>query len=268
MLPATKWTGLGHVFVLGALTAFGQAPSAPPAFEVASVKPSDPAQTIAIRRSGYRISTSNTSLQMLITWAYDVHSDRLYGKPKWLDAVRYDIVANAPQESKPVARAPSQVSRLQQMMQVLLAERFKLLIHRETRELRMYAMVVAKSGSKIRLTEAGDNMGQNPFSMPGRGRLIGTKVSTEMLAKALSDQLGHSVQDQTGLKGVFDFTLEWEPDAESIGADGAPAPSADVRTGASLITAIQEQLGLKLEARKGPVEVLVIDHIESTPTEN
>jgi uncharacterized protein (TIGR03435 family) len=100
-----------------------------------------------------------------------------------------------------------------------------------------------------------------------RNRHILSPLSQSLLWPPF-DQLGHSVQDQTGLKGVFDFTLEWEPDAESTGADGAPATSADVRTGASLITAIQEQLGLKLEARKGPVEVFVIDHIESTPTEN
>ena len=203
---------------------------------------------------------------MLITWAYDVHSDRLLGIPKWLDSVRYDIVANAPQESRAVRREPGQVSQLQQMTQALLAERFKLIIHRETKELAMYALVVAKSGPKVHLTEAGEVMGQNPFNMPGRGRLIGTQVSTGMLAKVLSDQLGRSVQDHTGLKGVFDFTLEWEPDMQSTSAEGMPAGPA--QTGSSLFTAIQEQLGLKLEPRKGPVEVLVIDHIESTPTEN
>jgi uncharacterized protein (TIGR03435 family) len=111
-------------------------------------------------------------------------------------------------------------------------------------------------------------MNQNPFSMPGRGHLIGTKVTAEMLAKALSDQLSRSVQDQTALKGVFDFTLEWEPDAQPDDADDAPAPSAGVRTGSSLFSAIQEQLGLKLEPRKGQVEVFVVDHIERTPTEN
>ena len=88
-----------------------------------------------------------------------------------------------------------------------------------------------------------------------------------MLAKVLSDQLGRSVQDQTGLKGVFDFKLEWEPEVSSTRADGLPT-APDLRGGSSLFTAIQEQLGLKLEARKGPVEVLVIDHIESAPTEN
>jgi uncharacterized protein (TIGR03435 family) len=253
------------VFLLAALTgAYAQSP----AFEVASIKPSDPAGTVAIRRSGYRIATTSTSLLFLIAWAYDVHSDRLYGKPNWLDSVRYDIIANAPQDNRPAPpRLPGQPTELQQMMQALLAERFGLVVHRETRELSMYALVVAKGGPKIRLTEAPAVMGQTPFSMPGRGRLVGAQVSAEMLAKVLSDQLSRSVQDQTGLQGVFDFKLEWEPDASSTGPDGVPAPS-NLRTDSSLFTALQEQLGLKLEVRKGPVEVLAIDHIESTPTEN
>jgi uncharacterized protein (TIGR03435 family) len=239
-----------------------------PAFEVASIKPSDPAGTVAIRRSGHRIATTSTSLQFLITWAYDVHSDHLYGKPNWLDSVRYDVLAGGPQDDGPAPpRLTSQPSELQQMMQALLAERFKLVIHRETRELPMYALVVAKGGPKIRLTEARALMGQTPFRMTARGRLTGTQVSAEMLAKVLSDQLGRSVQDQTRLKGVFDFKLEWEPEASSTRPDGVPAP-AGLPTGPSLFIAMQEQLGLKLEARKGPVEVLVIDRVESAPTEN
>jgi len=258
----------GILVLFAGCIANGQSPEARPAFEVASIKPSDPTGTIGIKRSGYRLWTSNTSLQMLLTWAYDIHSDRLYGKPAWLDSVQYDIVANAPQEGRALRRDPGQASPLQQMMQTLLAERFKLVIHRETRELPIYALVVAKSGPKVHLTESPDSMNQNPFSMPGRGHLIGTKVTAEMLAKALSDQLSRSVQDQTALKGVFDFTLEWEPDAQPDDADDAPAPSAGVRTGSSLFSAIQEQLGLKLEPRKGQVEVFVVDHIERTPTEN
>jgi uncharacterized protein (TIGR03435 family) len=101
--------------------------------------------------------------------------------------------------------------------------------------------------------------------MPGRGSLAGTQVSTEMLTKVLSSQVHRSVQDYTGLKGVFDFKLEWEPDAATL-YENLTTPG--LATGSSLFTAIQEQLGLKLEARKGFVEVLVIDHIESAPTEN
>ncbi len=127
----------------------------------------------------------------------------------------------------------------------------------------MYALVVAKGGPKIRLTEAPDVMGQNPFRVPRPGLLLGAQVTAEMLAKVLSDQLGRTVRDETGLAGVFDFKLEWQPEAPPTRPDDLSAPA-----GSSLFTAVQEQLGLKLEARKGPVEILVIDHIESVPTEN
>ena len=234
----------------------------PPAFEVASIRPSDPASRISIARSGDRLTTTNTSLEMLITWAYDIRDDRLFGKPKWLDSDRYDIVAKAGQSLGP--------GRLQQMMQSLLASRFQLALHRETRELAMYAMVIGKDGAKVHLTEASGPAGQNPFSMPGRGRLTGSLVTAGMLANVLSNQLGRSVQDQTGLKGVFDFSLEWEPDtdAPSTNVDAVSEPSASARAGPSIFTAIQEQLGFKLERRKGPVEVIVIDHVENVPTGN
>jgi uncharacterized protein (TIGR03435 family) len=238
----TSAIALGCALVLSSWPAFGQA-AAPAAFEVASIKPSDPAQPIAIRRSGDRLATVSTSLEFLITWAYDIHTDRVYGKPKWLDSTRYDILANAPEPADFKGR-----------MQALLAERFKLAVHRETRELPIYALVVAKGGPKVELREHTGPMGQNPFGMPGRGVLVGTEVTAGMLAKVLENQLGRSVMDETGLKGVFDFKLEWSPDQSTEGA--------------SLFTAVQEQLGLKLEARKGPVEVLIIDRIENTPTEN
>ena len=208
--------------------------------------------------SGDRIAITSASLEWLITWAHDIHTSRLYSKPNWLNSVRYDILANAPGYDAEDDRRPG---RLQRMMQALLRDRFKLVLHTETRELPMYAMVVAPSGLKIHLTELRGEIGQSPFGRPGRGRLVGAQVTSEMLANVLSNQLGRTVQDQTGLSGVFDFKLEWEP-------DGQATDSTNARMGPSLFTAIQEQLGLKLEARKGSVEVLVIDRIERTPTEN
>ena len=246
---------VGGIALFAVCFARGQSP----AFEVASIKPSDPSRPIAINRSGYHLATTSTSLLFLITWAYDVHSDHVYGQPKWLDSVRYDIVANASEDTRPApARRAGGPTVLQQMMQSLLAERFQLGLHREMKELPVYALTVAKTGAKFQLAEEPEKFGLNPFHMPGRGRLAGTQVTAAMLAKVLSGQLGRTVQDQTGLKGVFDFKLEWEPDPGS--------PNAG--SGASIFTAIEEQLGLKLEARKAPVEVLVIDRIESAPTAN
>ena len=247
---------------LAAAMAMGQGP---PAFEVASIKPSDATSTMAIRRSGHRIATVNTSLEFLIGWAYDIHTDRIYGKPKWLDTARYDITASGPGWDRP---HPGELSPLQLMMQALLAERFKLAAHRETRELPMYALTVAKGGPKFTTRPHNGPMGQNPFGGSGRGVLVGNEVNAGMLAKVLAQEVGRSVKDETGLQGVFDFKLQWEPDAPAPGAGDAPGTMANLRGGSSLFTAIQEQLGLKLEARKGPVEVLVIDHVEAKPTEN
>jgi uncharacterized protein (TIGR03435 family) len=242
MVRRTSMIALGCALALSSWPAFGQA-ATPPEFDVASIKPADPTKPVAIRRSGNHFVTVNTSLEFLITWAYDINSDLVYGKPKGLNSARYDILANAPEETD-----------LRERMQALLAERFHLAVHRETRELPVYALVVAKGGPKVQLREHTGDFGQNPFRFAGKGRMTGTEVSAEMLAKVLADQLGRTVKDATGLKGVFDFRLEWSPDQNTEGA--------------SLFTAVQEQLGLKLEARKGPVEVLVIDRVESAPTEN
>jgi uncharacterized protein (TIGR03435 family) len=257
-----KHTILRSILIASAgMPAFAQATAAPPGFEVASVKPSDPAGTLAIRRSGNRIFFSNTSLLFLITWAYDVHSDHVYNQPKWLDSVRFDIMANAPEDETPAApRLPGQPSELQRMMQALLADRFKLAVHKEEKELPVYALVVAKGGARVQLREAPKEFGQNPFRMPGAGLLVGTEVNAEMLAKVLSGQLSRTVEDHTGLKGVFDFKLEWQPDSTTAPAEAGAGPS--------IFTALQEQLGLRLEGRKGRLEVLVIDHIENAPTEN
>jgi bla regulator protein blaR1 len=264
-------TGKAGILVLLASVAFGQG-AAPATFELASIKPSDPASTMAIRRSGHRIATTNTSLLFLITWAYNVHSDHVFEKPGWLDKVHYDVVASAPEDRGPAAPvAPGQPTWLQRAMQALLAERFKLSLHKEMRELPMYVLVVGKDGPKFQLTPPPESMGQNPFRVPGPGRLIGTQVSAAMLAYVLGNQLGHTVEDQTRLTGVFDFKLEWQPDPPAgrmdmpaAGLEGAPVGSG----GSSIFAAIQEQLGLKLEARKGKIDVLVIDRIENSPTEN
>jgi uncharacterized protein (TIGR03435 family) len=226
------------------------------AFEVASIKPSGPnSPPTSISSSPGRFTTSATSLRRLVTWAYDVGDDRLVGAPDWLDSSRFDISATVPpkeQDEEPVRE------RLKVMMQSLLADRFRLVSHRETRELPIYALLVDRSGPKIQLRDAGADLGRNTFGMPGSGHLVGTKVTTRMLAKVLSEQLNRSVDDVTRLEGIFDFTLEWAPETDVANASGRP----------SIFTAIREQLGLRLEARRGPVEVLVIDGIERVPTEN
>jgi uncharacterized protein (TIGR03435 family) len=241
----------------------GQTPAPIPAFEIASIQAADPDRSMEIRRSGNRLTFSNYSLEMLILWAFNVRSDRLLGMPKGLDTVRYDISAVAPQETLP----PGLLNR---MMQSLLADRFKLVSHSETRELPYYALVVDKNGPKIQPEKLTGPVGQNPFRMAASGHLTGTKVTTEMLAKVLTDQIGRFVADQTGLSGVFDCTLEWAPEAgtQFDGQDGPMSSASELQNRASIFTAIREQLGLRLDARRGPVEVVVIDRVERAPTEN
>ena len=226
-------------------------------FEVATVKPSDPASTIGIRKlPGGRFVTSNTSLRLLITWAYDITDERLVGAPGWLDSARFDVDAKSPMDK------PTQ-QQLYRMMQALLAARFRLQVHQETRELPYYALQVDAGGPKVKVRDDGATVSQDPFQMNVPGRLSGTAVTAPMLAKVLAGQLGHYVEDKTGFQRVFDFTLVWRPD----GAAPEDTPSGgDMR--ASMFTAIREQLGFRLVPGKSAVPVIVVDHVERKPTEN
>jgi uncharacterized protein (TIGR03435 family) len=226
-----------------------------PAFEVATIKLSGPeSPPISIQRlPGGRLVTSNTPLPMLIQWAYQLDEGRLVGVPDGLGSLHFDVVAKSP-EPEPIA------GRMQLMMQRLLAERFKLAVHHETRELTAYALTTEPRGPKVRVVTTNEPAGPNPFKMTDRGTLIGSRVTADMLATVLSNQLGRPVQNTTGFTKAFDFTLQWAPDTGVVSGDGQDRPS--------LFTAIREQLGFRLAARKMPTDVVVIDHAERTPTEN
>ena len=225
-------------------------------FEVAAIKLSDASSPVGIRRlPGGRFVTSNTSLRLLITWTYDIGDERLVGAPGWLDSAGFDVAAKAPNENPTL-------DELHAMMKSLLDDRFKLRVHTETKDLPIYTLDVEKNGPKVRVLDASLAINHDPFKMTESGRLTGTSVTAGMLAKVLTNQLGHYVRDNTGFKGVFDFTLEWRPDSASSG-DG---PDADTR--ASIFTAIREQLGFRLTSGRAPVEVIAIDHVENHPTDN
>jgi uncharacterized protein (TIGR03435 family) len=175
----------------------------------------------------------------LIAYAYDVGEFQIRGGPSWIRVDEYDIVA------KPQGEAS--IERVKAMTRSLLAERLNLKLHRESAEQPVFALVVAKGGPKLQRSaaEGGPEVRGN-----GRGRLTMRKVTMEMTAAQLAARvLGRPVVDKTGIVGEFDINLEWTPDERP---DGGP----------SLFAALQEQLGLKLEAQKGSVEILVIDHIE------
>jgi uncharacterized protein (TIGR03435 family) len=214
-------------------------PAKQPSFEVASVKPSTTESgPVAIRRTQGQFSTSNTSLLFLIQWAYDLDEDRLVGTPKGLDSANFDILAKIPTDEKLI---PGQTLRF--MMQSLLSERFNLRVHRETRALSSYALVVDKNGPKVNFVDIGEGIGQNPFSMSDRGRLVGRKVTANMLAKALADQIHRPVEDATGIKGPFDFVLEWMPESADLDiAQGAQTALENGANRPSIFTAIRDQL--------------------------
>jgi uncharacterized protein (TIGR03435 family) len=209
-------------------------------FDVASVKPSNPNAVGSNSDSDPgRITMQNVTLKRCIMRAYEVPEIQITGGPKWLDESRFDIEARA--------GYPAQYAELNQMLQTLLAERFRLKLHHETRSLQGYAIVLAKDGLKMKRSAPGTrgHTNDNP------GSVVSKATSISRLALKLSNLLKIPVVDETGVSGSFDFTLRWIP-------DGAADPTA----GPSLFTAIQEQLGLRLEGRKVPVDMLVVDSAE------
>jgi uncharacterized protein (TIGR03435 family) len=167
--------------------------------------------------------------------------------------VSFDIVAKYPAETGNAQRAL--------MLQTLLAERFHLAIHRESKEMSAYALVVAKNGPKLIEVKPSATGTSN-----GRGRFQDRAISMAGLADQLARELERPVVDKTGLTAVYDLKLEWTPDDQpAVKGDGAPGEPA---MGPSIITALQEQLGLKLQTQKASVETIVVDHVDRAPVEN
>jgi len=228
---------------------FGQAP---PAFEVASVKVSHaPPNNDASRTTVGSVWMRNMTLRASIGMAYNVKELQVVGGPKWLDSERYDIDA----KSAGAAQGPE----LMAMLQTLLAERFQLALHRETKMFQGYALVVNKAGLKMSAVEPG-----KPSVNTHNTSMAAEKASMADLARNLSRRLKAQVDDSTGVTSVFDFKFELPPQDNRIAPTGGDDPGAFA---AALSAALQDQLGLKLEGRKIPVDVLTIDRAEK-PAEN
>ena len=222
----------------------------PPAFEAASVKLDRSGREQRWHREPGRLAVENLTLGDLVRYAYDVHSNQISGGPAWFDTDRWDIVATAGREISESER--------RRMLQTLLAERFQLTIRREMKDLPVYALVVAKGGPKLKANTDGIERDEMDVSAAGFSQLFCQDVPMSRIAMILFNPTGRIVIDRTGIEGNFDFKLEWMPD--SARAAGNP-------DGASIFTAVQEQLGLKLESTKAPVEILVIERAERA-TEN
>jgi uncharacterized protein (TIGR03435 family) len=312
-IMASRFTdlGAGKRVLLAALAltvtagpiALGLAQQAPPAgqilhatgpassFEVVTIKPNhsglDETMIGAVGHGapGDRFIATNITIKALICWAFagtsvPLPSDEVSGGPAWINSERYDIDAKL-EDSKAAAIAklsfPDNILQVRLMLQSLLADRFKLVAKDATVTRPVYALVIAKGGSKLKATVPGSESpieaGGHPVQFSGgRGEMSAHGTPLSVLTRFLSQEgLGRPVVDQTGLKGEYDFKLKWNPELDSPGMMQGPSPGEGPAppdsSGASIFTAVQDQLGLKLRATEGPVEDLVILKIEK-PSEN
>ncbi|HEY6338574.1 MAG TPA: TIGR03435 family protein [Candidatus Sulfotelmatobacter sp.] len=233
--------------------------NADPSFEVATIKPSkpdEPGKAFLVR--GNRFKTVNTTLSELISFAYGVHSKQVIGAPAWTGTDKFDIDAQPDGEGAPSDK------QWKGMLQKLIVERFKLTFHRDKKELSVYVLSVAKNGAKLTKSD-GDPNGLPGLFFRQLGALNVRNANmadfTGLMQNAVLDR---PVVDQTGLTGRFDFTLNWTPDDSQFGGMGAKIPPSTDSANAPppLYTAIQEQIGLKLEATKAPADVIVVDRVE------
>ena len=328
MIGATVAAGMA---VATACAAFGQSAATPLKFEVASIKPAaaspDGRLMIRERVGPGQLDYSSVSLKTMIQRACEVQDYQISG-PDWMASTRFDVVAKLP--------ADTPRSKVPEMLRSLLADRFKLAIHRDIKELPMYGLVVGKNGPRMKESEVDPNtpppdggrgtggpaanggplanggagaaggrarMGREGtpqfapgldcgprgesavpagwFTRNGLGHVQGHTMNMASLVTLLGALLRSPVKDQTGLKGNYDFDLDYTPDEGQplspagvpppppVGGEGnVPSAGAPNVNGVSLFAAVQSQLGLKLDTKKGPMELIVVDHIEKTPTEN
>jgi uncharacterized protein (TIGR03435 family) len=240
------------------------AANANPSFEVATIKPSKPdSPGKMFRVQGRRFSTLNTTLSDIISFAYGTHPKQLVGAPAWVETDKFDI------EAQPDGDGAPSDKQWKVMWQKLLAERFKLSFHRDKKELSVYVLSVSKTGQKLTKSE-GDPNGLPGLWFQGLGKLNVSNATMEDFAGLMqSSVLDRPVLDQTGLTGRWNFILNWTPDDSQFASFGMkiPPPTGGANEPPALYTAIQEQLGLKLETTKAAADVLVVDHVEK-PSEN
>lgn len=248
-------------------------------FEVASIKPTPPGDDrMSIFLSHGTFTIKAQTAKDIVKFAYDVKTEgQLSGGPSWINSEKFNIEAKEESSvAETLQKLPpdQQMAQVRLMLQELLADRFKLKVSHQTKDLPIYALVVAKGGPKLTPTEVtGPEPRKRFVQLMGPGQFSGTNIGTDVIANLLSGQpdVGRLVVDQTELKGSYDWTLKWSPELPGAkptndnhaNADGPPPDTS----GVSLFTALQEQLGLKLESKRGPVDTIVIDNIDK-PSEN
>ena len=234
-------------------------PKLQPGYEVATIKPTDPDHPGGgFTLQGRHVVGKNFTVQSMITLAYDVHRSQVTGGPDWMTKDHYDLDILPDHEGLP------SLEQARGIMRKLLADRFGLKFHEDTKELSVFVLTVAKTGAKVMKS------GSDPSSPPGLGGPPGTvrvrNASIPEFAMVMKNVLDRPVLDQTGLTDRYDFVLKWTPDESQYGGRVPPPSTGDNAANADplpgLFTAIQEQLGLKLDATKAPTKVMVIDSVE------
>lgn len=266
LLPAKLLLLAGLMAVALPLCAQGTAPATTPlAYDVIAIKPhksSDGSWSTNTRANAY--SATNVNLKMLIQYAYNLPTDDLIsGLPGSANSASFDIQAKMDEDvMATLNKLPQkeQTAQRRAMMQALLADRFQLKVHHETRDLPIYSLAIAKGGSKLKPADPNDP--QAGSSSSGDGRYTARAAPLSSFVSVLSSTLSRQVVDNTALSGNYDITLRWSSD-EVAGAQKDPTAN----TAPSLFTALHEQLGLKLESTKGPVDTIVVDQV-AQPSEN
>lgn len=235
------------------------------AIDVASIKPSERlAGSSTIRGRQDSLTAGGTAFRM-IEYAWDLRDFQVTGGPGWINTATWEVTAKVDQPPSDwfTLRNEERNRIEQQRMQAVLAQRFAFRCHFETKEFPVYNLILAKGGSKLTPTPA-DAAIKNSLDLNGRdgeNRAEAKGVRMVPVVAMLTQTLGRTVIDMTGLTGLYDFTLTYSSDAD------AGSPASDTPSGPTIFTALEEQLGLKLESAKGPVQILVIDHVEK-PTED
>jgi uncharacterized protein (TIGR03435 family) len=246
MLSALLLTSV-PVWALPQMPSKASAADAAMTFETATIKPSKSEEGFSIQIQGRRFATTGTTLIDVMKYAYGLHATQIVGVPKSLQSERFDVLADPPTETRP----PS--DQIKAMVRGLVTKRFGMNSHIEKRELPVYAIVAAKGGPKLSKSILDPDSIPSGIGSPGTGRFRAVNASMQDIAAFLQRYvMDRPVIDETGIAGRFDVNIRWTPDGATAGADDLPG----------FYTAIQEQLGLQLEAVKAPVDVLVIDHVE------
>lgn len=237
------------IALFAASLAYAQTETARPAFEAASIKPNNSASgSSSSHGSKGQVLMTNVSLKRLIERAYGVKPFQVTG-PGWMESVYFDIAAKYPPDTK---RGDQAI-----MLRTLLEDRFKLAVHMESKEMPGYALVVAKGGFKLKPVEPAGGSSTNTNEVERVLTLTVKHTSIAQLTDLLGRELRQMVVDKTGIEGVYDFQMKWTNDDQNTDTSVA-----------SLFTALQDTLGLKLQAAKVPVPIVVVDHVERTPTDN